>query len=126
VLEDEFLYAVIADHVPMDDPAQYGKILEHVDGKSRLQRALEVDDHNFPIDVRIVLSSNSEVLDQATSLGGVARECPDFFEPLTMLRNFFSEPDVLIDEGDEPWIVFIDVEKERMGEITRLRELLDL
>jgi hypothetical protein len=126
VLEDEFLYAVIADHVPMDDPAQYGKILEQVDGKSRLQRALEVDDHNFPIDVRIVLSSNSEVLDQATALGAVARECPDFFEPITMLRNFFSEPDVLIDEGDEPWIVFIDVEKERMGEITRLRELLDL
>lgn len=123
--EDEFLYAVITDHVPMDEPEQYGKILEQVDGKSALQLAIERD-YNYEIDVIIVLSSNSEVLDQATALGCVARECPDFFEPVAMLRNYFSEPDVLIDEGDQPWMVFIDIEREQLGEITPLRELLDL
>lgn len=126
MFEGEFFYAVLADHVPMDDPAQYGKLLEKVDGVSVLERAVQTRQYNYPIDVVIVLSSNKEVLDEATALGCVARECPDFFEPITMLRNYFSEPDVLIDEGDNPWIVFIDVEREQLGEITQLRELLDL
>lgn len=125
MFEGEFLYAVIADHVPIDEPAQYGKILEKVDGRSALQRAIQFD-YNYPIDVVIVLSSNNEVLDEATALGCVARECPDFFEPIAMLSTYFSEPDVLIDEGDNPWIVFIDIEREQLGEITELRELLDL
>lgn len=129
MFDDEFVYAVITDHIPMDEGERFDKILQVVDGKSALERAVRAAKDSrfeFGVDVVIVLSSNEAVLDAATELGCVARQAPGFFEPIPMLRTYFSEPDVMIDEGDSPWIVMVDAETAHVGEPRKLREYLEL
>lgn len=125
MLNEEFVYAVIADHAA--DAEQFDKLLQKRDGKTVLEHAVYEVKHSklgHGVDVVIVLSSNEEVLDAATDLGCVAHEIPGFFEPREMIRTYFSQGDVLIDEGDNPWLVLVDAETAMVGEPQSLRNFL--
>ena len=106
---DEFVYAIIPDHVSGED--RWDQILLKQDGKSHLERAIHAAVESRPqtgVDVVIVLSSNESVLDAATDLGAVANLVPSFFNTEVMLKTYFSDPGVAIDPGDDPVIVVVD------------------
>jgi dsDNA-binding SOS-regulon protein len=107
--DDEFVFAVIPDHVSAED--RWDKILQKADGKTALERAVHSAHESKAetgVDLVIVLSSNEAVLDAATDLGAVSNLVPSFFNSEVMLKTYFSDPGVSIDPGDDPWIVVID------------------
>lgn len=106
---DEFVYAIIPDHVSGD--SRWDQILLKQDGKSHLERAIHAAVESRPqtgIDIVIVLSSNESVLDAATDLGAVANLVPSFFNTEVMLKTYFADPGVAIDPNDDPVIIVVD------------------
>ncbi len=115
---DEFVYAVIADHVPSAD--RFGAIIapdEH--GITMLDRCIQAiadypnneDDEeleNGKIDVTIVLSSNEAVLEAAAEAGAVTHVSGSFLSPTEMIRHYFLEGDVIIDAESPTYIVLVD------------------
>jgi hypothetical protein len=109
MIDDEFVYAIIPDHVSGDD--RWDKILLKTDGKPALERAVHAAVESKPetgVDLVIVLSSNESVLDAATDLGAVSNLVPSFFNVEVMLKTYFADPGVSIDPADDPWVVVFD------------------
>ena len=107
--DDDFVYAIIPDHVSGDD--RWDQILLKQDGKSHLERAVHAAVESRPqtgIDLVIVLSSNEAVLDAATDLGAIANLVPSFFNTEAMLKTYFADPGVDIDPNDDPVIIVVD------------------
>lgn len=112
---NDFVYAVIADHV--SDPATFGSILNtDENGISMLDRCIQACE-DFPnnyqlrdnaVDVTIVLSSNEAVLDAAADLGAVTHVSGSFLSPPAMVRHYFLENDVMIDDESATYIVLVD------------------
>ena len=122
--DDEFVFAVIPDHVSAED--RWDKILQKSDGKTALERAVHAAHESKPvtgIDLVIVLSSNEAVLDAATDLGAVSNLVPSFFNSEVMLKTYFSDPGVSIDPGDDPWIVVIDPYSLELSEPRQISEI---
>lgn len=124
--DDEFVYAIIPDHVSGDD--RWDKILLKEDGKTHLERAVHhaVESKlETGVDVVIVLSSNESVLDAATDLGAVANLVPSFFNTEVMLKTYFSDPGVFIDEEDDPLIIVLDPYTLQFGEPRPMSAIVD-
>lgn len=123
--DDEFVFAVIPDHVSADD--RWDKILQKTDGKTALEHAVHAAHESKSetgIDLVIVLSSNEAVLDAATDLGAVSNLVPSFFNNEVMLKTYFSDPGVSIDPGDDPWIVVFDPYTLEHGAPRQMSEIL--
>lgn len=121
---DEFVYAIIPDHVSGDD--RWDQILLKQDGKSHLERAVHAAVESRPqtgIDLVIVLSSNEAVLDAATDLGAVANMVPSFFNTEAMLKTYFADPGIDIDPTDDPVIVVVDPYSLEFGEPRSMSEI---
>lgn len=109
MLNEEFVFAIIPDHVSADE--RWDKILQKQDGKTHLDLAVHAAAAaraELGVDVTIVLSSNEAVLDAATDLGAVSNQVPSFFDTELMLKTYFMDPGVDIDPSDDPWIVVFD------------------
>ena len=110
MLDDEFVYAVIPDHLTSVD--RWDKILEKPAGiKSHLEMAIRAaidSKYETGIDVVIVLSANEAVLDAASELGAVAHMAPGFFDVDSMIKSYVSDPGVDIDPSDDPYIVIVE------------------
>jgi hypothetical protein len=113
MLDDEFVYAVIPDHLTSVD--RWDKILEKSAGvtgsKSHLELAIRAaidSKYETGIDVVIVLSANEAVLDAASELGAVAHMAPGFFDVDSMIKSYVSDPGVDIDPSDDPYIVIVE------------------
>ncbi|CAB4559705.1 MAG: hypothetical protein F2550_02450 [Actinobacteria bacterium] len=113
MLDDEFVYAVIPDHLTSVD--RWDKILEKSAGgtssKSHLELAIRAaidSKYETGIDVVIVLSANEAVLDAASELGAVAHMAPGFFDVDSMIKAYVSDPGVDIDPSDDPYIVIVE------------------
>lgn len=109
MLNEEFVFAIIPDHVSADE--RWDKILQKQDGKTHLDLAVHAAAaarSEIGVDVTIVLSSNEAVLDAATDLGAVSNQVPSFFDTELMLKTYFMDPGVDIDPSDDPWIVVFD------------------
>ena len=110
MLDDEFVYAVIPDHLTSVD--RWDKILEKsAGGKSHLEMAIRAaidSKYETGIDVVIVLSANEAVLDVASELGAVAHMAPGFFDVDSMIKSYVSDPGVDIDPSDDPYIVIVE------------------
>lgn len=122
--DDEFVYAVIADHAP--DAEDWGKILQKHDGKTHLERAIhKAVESKFEtgVDLVIVLSSNDAVLDAASELGAVAHMVPGFFDTDSMIRTFATEPGVEIDPNDDPWVIVVDPYRLTVGQGRQMSEI---
>ena len=125
MIDDEFVYAIVPDHVSGDD--RWDKILLKADGKTALERVVH---HIFEtkidtaVDVVIVLSSNESVLDAAAELGAVSNLVPSFFNVEVMLKTYFEDPGVSIDPGDDPWVVVFDPYTLEHDEPRQLSEIM--
>lgn len=122
--DDEFVYAVIADHAAGAE--DWDKILQKQDGKTHLERAIHKavnSKFDAGVDVVIVLSSNEAVLDAASDLGAVAHLVPGFFDTVSMIRTFATAPGVDIDPNDDPWIVVIDPYTLELAEARQMSEI---
>ena len=118
MLDDEFVYAVIPDHLTSVD--RWDKILEKPAGiKSHLEMAIRAaidSKYETGIDVVIVLSANEAVLDAASELGAVAHMAPGFFDVDSMIKSYVSDPGVDIDPSDDPYIVIVEPYSLSIGE----------
>jgi hypothetical protein len=122
--DDEFVYAVIADHT--DGAEDWGRILQKHEGKTHLERAIhKAVESKFEtgVDLVIVLSSNDAVLDAATEQGAVAHMAPGFFDTDSMIRAFASNPGVDIDPNDDPWVVVVDPYSLTVGEARPMSQI---
>lgn len=109
MIDDEFAYAIIPDHISGED--RWDKILTKADGKTALERAVHhiiETKQESGIDLVIVLSSNESVLDAAADLGAVGNLVPSFFNVETMLKTYFADPDIDIDPNDDPFVLVFD------------------
>jgi hypothetical protein len=109
MIDDEFVYAVIADHISADE--SWDKILQKTAGRSALEHAVHAAldaRHETGVDLVIVLSSNEAVLDAASDLGAVANQVPSFFNVEAMLKTYFADPGVDIDPNDNPFVIVYD------------------
>jgi len=121
MLDDEFVYAVIPDHLTSVD--RWDKILDKTSdspgSKSHLERAIRaaVDSkYETGIDVVIVLSANEAVLDAASELGAVAHMAPGFFDVDSMIKAYVNDPGVDIDPSDDPYVVVVEPYNLSFGE----------
>lgn len=132
--ENEFVYAVIADHVA--DPATFGSILaEDEHGISMLDRCIQACE-DFPnntdelpddgVDVTVVLSSNEAVLEAAAKLGAVTHVSGSFLSPAEMVRHYFLETDVILDPDESSYIVLVDPKTAEYGRPMLLSGFLKL
>jgi hypothetical protein len=109
MIDDEFVYAVIADHISGDD--RWDKILQKENGRTILETAVQAaleSRSETGVDLVIVLSSNEAVLDAASDLGAVANQVPSFFNVEVMLKTYFADPGVDIDPNDNPFVIVYD------------------
>lgn len=126
MIDDEFAYAIIPDHVSGDD--RWDKLLLKADGKTALERAvmhIVQTKAETGVDVVIVLSSNESVLDAAAELGAVSNLVPSFFDVETMLKTYFEDPGISIDPGDDPYVVVFDpytLEHDEPRQLSEIRE----
>jgi hypothetical protein len=128
MLDDEFVYAVIPDHLTSVD--RWDKILEKTAGpigsKSHLELAIRAaidSKYETGIDVVIVLSANEAVLDAASELGAVAHMAPGFFDVDSMIKAYVSDPGVDIDPSDDPYVIVIEPYSLSFGEPRPMSEI---
>ena len=126
MIDDEFVYGIIPDHIGKDE--RWDRILLKEDGKSHLERAInEINNTRFEtgVDVVIVLSSNETVLDVAGDLGVVSNLVPSFFDIETMLKTYFSDPKVYLDSSEDPVVIVFDPYTLEPGEPRSLSAIID-
>jgi hypothetical protein len=125
MLDDEFVYAVIPDHLTSVD--RWDKILEKPAGsKSHLEMAIRAaidSKYETGIDVVIVLSANEAVLDAASELGAVAHMAPGFFDVDSMIKSYVSDPGVDIDPSDDPYVVIVEPYSLSIGDPRPMSEI---
>jgi hypothetical protein len=128
MLDDEFVYAVIPDHLTSVD--RWDKILEKSAGgtgsKSQLELAIRAaidSKYETGIDVVIVLSANEAVLDAASELGAVAHMAPGFFDVDSMIKSYVSDPGVDIDPSDDPYVVIVEPYSLTIGDPRPMSEI---
>jgi len=125
MLDDEFVYAVIPDHLTSVD--RWDKILEKPAGiKSHLEMAIRTaieSKYETGIDVVIVLSANEAVLDAASELGAVAHMAPGFFDVDSMIKSYVSDPGVDIDPSDDPYVVIVEPYSLSIGDPRPMSEI---
>ena len=125
MLDDEFVYAVIPDHLTSVD--RWDKILEKsAGGKSHLEMAIRTaidSKYETGIDVVIVLSANEAVLDAASKLGAVAHMAPGFFDVDSMIKSYVSDPGVDIDPSDDPYVVIVEPYSLSIGDPRPMSEI---
>ena len=125
MLDDEFVYAVIPDHLTSVD--RWDKILEKsAGGKSHLEMAIRTaidSKYETGIDVVIVLSANEAVLDAASELGAVAHMAPGFFDVDSMIKSYVSDPGVDIDPNDDPYVVIVEPYSLSIGDPRPMSEI---
>ena len=125
MLDDEFVYAVIPDHLTSVD--RWDKILEKsAGGKSHLEMAIRTaidSKYETGIDVVIVLSANEAVLDAASELGAVAHMAPGFFDVDSMIKSYVSDPGVDIDPSDDPYVVIVEPYSLSIGDPRPMSEI---
>ena len=125
MLDDEFVYAVIPDHLTSVD--RWDKILEKPAGiKSHLEMAIRAaidSKYETGIDVVIVLSANEAVLDAASELGAVAHMAPGFFDVDSMIKSYVSDPGVDIDPSDDPFVVIVEPYSLSIGDPRPMSEI---
>lgn len=109
MINEEFVYAVIADHISGNERSD--KILQKENGRTILETAVHAALESrleTGVDLVIVLSSNEAVLDAASELGAVSNLVPSFFNVEAMLKTYFADPAVDIDPNDNPFVIVID------------------